>query len=72
MFYGRQLAAAALRSQRPQTTLRAVAQVGPPGPLQLRGVGGPAEGLSAALARSGCLAGRSGEDASQDCEAALG
>lgn len=71
MFYGRQLAAAALRSHRPQPTLRAAAQVGPPSPLQPRGVGGRAAGLSAALARPGCLAGRSGEAASQECEPAL-
>lgn len=42
MFYGRQLAAAALRSHRPQPTLRAAAQVSPPSPRQPRGVGGGA------------------------------
>lgn len=37
MFYGRQLAAAALRSHRPQATLRAAAQVGPPARFSLGG-----------------------------------
>jgi hypothetical protein len=62
MFYGRQLAAAALRSHRPQTTLRAAAQVSSPCSLWPRGSAGkaqgrgPAPGLSAALARPGCPA----------------
>ncbi|XP_059130280.1 succinate--CoA ligase [ADP-forming] subunit beta, mitochondrial [Peromyscus eremicus] len=80
MFYGRQLAAAALRSHRQQTTLRAAAQVSPARSTSASEVGGrgagrgrgPAAGLSAALARPGCGAGLGGEAASQECEPALG
>lgn len=54
MFYGRQLAAAALRSHRPQTTLRAAAQVSPPCSLWPRGSAGKAQG---ARPSSGALRG---------------
>lgn len=86
MFYGRQLAAAALRSHRQQTTLRAAAQVSPLGPLQPRAGGsvwaGEARGGVAARLRvcprrrqvpgCGAVSGLGGEAASQECEPAPG